>query len=608
MFKSIQNVLRKASKIILVVAIIFTVINVFYRAMRNDSSRAMRPQPTEASTKDEVYAILHDPKYISTPGNKLILEAYGSFVCSVMGQGCVPDLKDGLVHFNNSLLGKAANIGIMPLEHPPASGVEWAYTGLQNAGFVPKTYAASGIGFSAIAPFRDLWKVFRDMSYMVLVVLMIVIGFMIMFRAKISAQTVISVENALPRIVLSLLLITFSYAIAGFLIDMMYVISAVIISVMSGPGSKFYDPAKFADNYLNGGISTIEASLTPASSAPGFWSTMLNAITGIPVNNSPSGSTWGISTLLYLSTSLLQLLPGFMRGFLNMVGGLGAWIGAATLIQKFKPGIDILNNIGGLTFNIGNIPGSVAWFAIVVVVSAIVGSFLVPLLISFMIFLTSLYITLRIFIMLLLTYVRILLLIMFAPLYMLADAIPGQKAFGYWMKTLIGELLTFPLVIAIFLLGYIIINNFKSTGTGGTSAILWTPPFLATHGVDQYAFIFIVGMALLYMTPELVKMAKDLIGVKQSSTGGFGLGTFLGGGALAFSAFTGGLGGLKSVVGMMPTALQNKLGNKASGGMGLIGKGSFLGEQFGVLTKSDTKKETAEMIEKIKTGNQPGNP
>lgn len=51
---------------------------------------------------------------------------------------------------------------------------------------------------------------------------------MIMFRVKISPQTIITVQSALPKIALALILITFSYPIAGLLVDLMYVVIGII--------------------------------------------------------------------------------------------------------------------------------------------------------------------------------------------------------------------------------------------------------------------------------------------------------------------------------------------------------------------------------------------
>ncbi len=116
--------------------------------------------------------------------------------------------------------------------HPPASGIMYAYDLLHNAGLAKSAYA-QGVGFSGLTPLLPLWKTTRNIAYAVLILIMLIIGFMIIFRMKIDPKTVISVQAALPKIVLTLILITFSYAIVGFLIDIMYISMAVVIDVMA---------------------------------------------------------------------------------------------------------------------------------------------------------------------------------------------------------------------------------------------------------------------------------------------------------------------------------------------------------------------------------------
>jgi hypothetical protein len=60
-----------------------------------------------------------------------------------------------------------------------------------------------------------------------------------MFRVKISPQAVITVQSALPKVVITLILITFSYAIAGFLVDLMYVVIGIISFLFAGKISSF---------------------------------------------------------------------------------------------------------------------------------------------------------------------------------------------------------------------------------------------------------------------------------------------------------------------------------------------------------------------------------
>lgn len=99
---------------------------------------------------------------------------------------------------------------------------------------------AQGFGFENLAPIRGLWTAMRDISYFLLIIAFIVMAFMIMFRVRISPQTVITVQSALPRLIMILILITFSYAIAGFVVDLAYLslgLIAILGNNLSGLGT-----------------------------------------------------------------------------------------------------------------------------------------------------------------------------------------------------------------------------------------------------------------------------------------------------------------------------------------------------------------------------------
>ena len=92
---------------------------------------------------------------------------------------------------------------------------------------------AQGFGFAAANTVLGLWRTVRNITYFLLILVIIVMSFMIMFRVKTSPQTVITVQSALPKIIIALLLITFSYAIAGFLIDLMYVVIGLLAAFVT---------------------------------------------------------------------------------------------------------------------------------------------------------------------------------------------------------------------------------------------------------------------------------------------------------------------------------------------------------------------------------------
>lgn len=112
----------------------------------------------------------------------------------------------------------------------PASTHVYIADVLHNINPASPAYA-QGIGFGSLSPILGIWKVFRNVAYFVMVLIFMIVGFAIMFRAKINPQTVISIENALPQLVITFVLITFSYAIAGLMIDLMYVVIYLLIGI-----------------------------------------------------------------------------------------------------------------------------------------------------------------------------------------------------------------------------------------------------------------------------------------------------------------------------------------------------------------------------------------
>ena len=76
----------------------------------------------------------------------------------------------------------------------------------------------------------SLWSVTRNIAYLGFVIIMIVVGFMIMFRSKIGGQTLVTIGNSIPKVIVGLILVTFSFAIAGLILD----IAGIFMGIISG--------------------------------------------------------------------------------------------------------------------------------------------------------------------------------------------------------------------------------------------------------------------------------------------------------------------------------------------------------------------------------------
>lgn len=145
-----------------------------------------------------------------------------------------PVTPEGQSMFQNKggAIGKIGGLVAYMISNPPVSTGEYLADLGSNLGLPIKSAYAQGTGWQALRPVLPVWKAFRNVAYMAFVIIFVVIGFMIMFRAKINPQTVISIQVALPRIIVTLLLVTFSYAIAGLMIDLIYIGIYLVVGIL----------------------------------------------------------------------------------------------------------------------------------------------------------------------------------------------------------------------------------------------------------------------------------------------------------------------------------------------------------------------------------------
>jgi hypothetical protein len=302
------------------------------------------------------------------------------------------------VSMQHGAIAGLGNATIAIMTNPPAS----TYAALQDMstslGFTKKVNA-QGIGFSGLSPMLGLWKAFRNVSYLLLSVILIVIGFMVMFRKKIDPKTVVTVQNSIPRIVVALILITFSYAIVGFMIDLMYfsiVLSSSLLASAAPSGSPIV-ATDYTGQVFGGGFIGFGA---------GFFSkfgSIFNDVYNLFTGNNPTTK---------IVTSAVTGLIGLI------VGGLkGAAIGAAA-----PPGILML----------------------IIAVAMLFGF-------------------VRLVFLLIDAYINIILSLITAPLQLMMEAIPGSNSFSSWFKNLISKLSVFPITSALILISGILTSYDSQT-------------------------------------------------------------------------------------------------------------------------------------------------
>ncbi len=222
---------------------------------------------------------------------------------------------------------------------PPASGVGYfAYLG-KNAGFINPTYAASSstdlnsgpvYGFSFLSPIESLWAFTRDLAYILLIIIIIFTGLMIIIGGKIGGQVPITFMSALPNIIAAIILIEFSYAIGGFMIDFMNVLLGFVYYAFTnspmastlGSGSFYsaFSSRAFVFNVFGhimnvSGLQNLGSTVTNQLNLKnyGILGHLVNAVAGFAGNSS------GGDSLIIFIISVILLFTA-LRIFISLVG------------------------------------------------------------------------------------------------------------------------------------------------------------------------------------------------------------------------------------------------------------------------------------------------
>ncbi|MFI5205964.1 MAG: hypothetical protein ACHQVK_03410, partial [Candidatus Paceibacterales bacterium] len=202
------------------------------------------------------------PKNLHTYTQNVMIETMAALTCQLAGvdptnpgQECLGvDQKTGKIGFVKNGGGAIGLMGsaITMLYTPPVNTGEYFHSIASNFGITKHAYAQTaplGTGFQGLQPLLGLWTAFRNIVYLLFVVAFVIIGFAIMLRVKIDPRTVMTIQNQIPKIIVGILFVTFSFAISGFLIDIMYTSIYLTGNAIVGTDSKI--PANEPDLVQN---------------------------------------------------------------------------------------------------------------------------------------------------------------------------------------------------------------------------------------------------------------------------------------------------------------------------------------------------------------------
>lgn len=297
-------------------------------------------------------------------------------------------------------IGQLVNI-TGSLYYMPVSGMQYIASLKDNILGKP-AYAQNGIGFTGLQPLIKLWSATRNIVYVLISFFFVILGTMIMLRVKISPQAVMNLQNTIPKIITILILVTFSYAISGFMIDLSYLLYNIFLWLMfttlgksmAYPTQRLWEPS-------------LVRSLIDFFK---FWGDSAHTY---PALNNPS-----FNDTLYLFSTLVPIEA------INLFGGL---ISAILLLLS------------------AGIPGGIG-----IIILLIINIMILLIMLKFVFGLAK-------------SYLNILFKVVLAPIEIAMGAFPGSKMnFSSWAISLFANIMVFPISLGFI----IFLHIFKSIPKG----------------------------------------------------------------------------------------------------------------------------------------------
>lgn len=347
-----------------------------------------------------------------------------------------------------------ASTGQLYLSQPiiPASEqLVTAYDNMKNKlSFVETVQAAPeddssvyfpGLGWDVLRPIHSFWNMNKNIAYGFMIIVVYIIAMMMLFRQKLNGQNAINLMNALPSLIASLLLISFSYGFSGLFIDVITVGSNLVQSILlSSPGApgqniwqgtiQHYENLPFQPYLVpvNKGIGELGAPSSPTS---GDLADPMNAKVGLQIDD-PLVSVW-----LLFGTANLDLSPDELEKI--------DFVPQSTVLEQ-------RSFIGPLVNSVSSVANNLSGDDTVQLLAS-------KLLIMVMVF-AAFKAALDVFLKLLKSWLTLVLYPILSPFIFLAAAIPGQtgKMIKSYINTMLPAALSFVAVYAVFMF-IIVISN-----------------------------------------------------------------------------------------------------------------------------------------------------
>lgn len=366
----------------------------------------------------------------------LVNNLFHSFSClaigqSVIGQPCltyqvtknaegvvqsVPVLSS--VNLSGGTLGAVSSvIGALYL-NPPVKSADYLASVGQGLGIVKTANAqVVGSGAAVLNPILSLWQVSRNISYVIMIIIFVVIGIMVMFRNRINPQTVITAQTALPGLVIGLILITFSYFLAGLISDMAFVGTNVVGYYFSAVKGQTNPPQNLVEDVSTENVLRVFSPFTKIMNIDRVQNALGLIWDDLAVPGTCRQCPWDMDPQKAITALATLVVMQILMPFGSMFGGAGQIVSGAIAF-------------GG---------------------TALIPVQIVSLVLSFLAMVMLIYAMLKLLMRLINNYITIIFLTITAPFQFLAAALPGRQGIATnWVLNMLANILAFPAVLAVF--------------------------------------------------------------------------------------------------------------------------------------------------------------
>lgn len=371
----------------------------------------------------------------------------------------------------------------------------------ESLGF-PKTAHAQvgGSGAAVLNPVLSLWQVSRNLAYIVMIIIFIVIGLMVMFRQRLNPQTILTVQAALPGLVLGLIFITFSYFLASLITDTAFLATSLVGFYFAAaqqlpPGTVLPNLLQQIETQNVLSIFSRFVGMVTQGNAADALDLVFRALSG------------EVQNVLRVAAGLAAYQYGAAVG--PIVGALvtaGACIasgaGIAAVPACALAGSQLGGPAGGFLAGSAaflNPPWAFGWALWIVAIGVLI------------------YSMLRLLLRLINAYLSIIFLVITAPFHFLIASLPGRQEIATdWIRNMLCNVLAFPAVLGVFYFvafllgpqspGGQLFGLVSATRVTGTAAL---PLF---GGLDTTFINLLLAYGALLATPTIPDIICQAIG------------------------------------------------------------------------------------------------